>query len=290
MSKESNYKENLLNREPFSNNERYTCNITHSAVAGNSNFHTHNYYEIFFLIEGNIHYYVDQSCYHMKSGDLLVVKNNEIHKALNLTSDPFTRLVIHIHPDIIRNYSTLNTNLYQCFQLALEGQESIRLDEIEAKELSDLGNRLHELLLKQIDRAYGDDLKEELLLIELLLLVNQWYMKKNGNSKPISTGRIINVMNYIDEHLTEDLTLDSIAYALSMDKYHLSHIFKAETQSSIFQYILVKRVSLAKDMLQKGYTVTESCQLSGFNDYTNFIRTFKKISGYTPGKYRKMYY
>ena len=53
------------------------------------------------------------------------------------------------------------------------------------------------------------------------------------------------------------------------------------------RYILVRRVALAKSLLAQGYTVAETCHLSGFNDYSNFIRTFKKVTGATPGKFRR---
>lgn len=274
--------------DPFADNQSYTCHITHSHVSGNSNFHTHNYYEIFLLIEGNIHYYVNQSCFHMKSGDLLVVNKNVIHKAINLTNEPFRRLVIHIHPDLIRKFSTLHTNLYHCFHLGNGANQSISLSSDEYEDLQQLGTKL--VSLQEELRSYGKDVYGELLLIDILIKVNQQYRKVNPKAKQPSQGRIKDIMTYIDAHLTDELTLDGIAHAVSIDKYHLSHIFKQETQSTIFQYIVAKRVSYAKELMQQGHTVTEACQSSGFNDYTNFIRTFKKVTGYTPGKYRKIYY
>jgi AraC-like DNA-binding protein len=51
----------------------------------------------------------------------------------------------------------------------------------------------------------------------------------------------------------------------------------------------LKRIALAKQYLIEGYNVSESCELSGFNDYSNFIRTFKNITGYSPTNYLKLY-
>ena len=68
----------------------------------------------------------------------------------------------------------------------------------------------------------------------------------------------------------------------------MSHLFKRETGSTIFQYILVKRIAMAREFLSMGTSVAETCVQSGFGDYANFIRTFKKITGYSPGHFKKM--
>ena len=56
------------------------------------------------------------------------------------------------------------------------------------------------------------------------------------------------VLQYVDRHISEALTLDGVASAISMDKFYLSHLFKKETGSTLFQYIVVKRVTLAKHL------------------------------------------
>ena len=85
----------------------------------------------------------------------------------------------------------------------------------------------------------------------------------------------------------EDFTLDDIAGYMALDKHYLCHLFKKETGSTIFQYIQAKRLCLAQLALSRGASVTEACEEAGFNDYSNFIRTFRKILGCTPGEYQK---
>jgi len=57
---------------------------------------------------------------------------------------------------------------------------------------------------------------------------------------------------------------------------------------NLHEYIIFKRVARAKKLLMEGKSVTETCHLSGFNDYSNFIRTFKRTVGISPGKYSKI--
>lgn len=283
----------IIKKQPYEYcqmKEKYTCEIISSFEAGNSYFHMHNNYEIFLLLRGNINYFVEQTCYSMQAGDLILVNDNEIHKAINLSNQVFDRLVIHINPDMIRQYCTPQTNLFSCFHIGQEQENYIQLETKEVSKLIDYGTRLSDLINTTDLSDYGQDIAADLLMLEILLLVNKIYMQKHSTNKISTPNRVLGIMNYVDEHLTETLSLDSIATAMSLDKYYISHLFKAETQSSVFQYILVKRISLAKEMLAKGHTVTETCQLAGFNDYSNFIRSFRKITGFTPGQYRKSFH
>ena len=79
-------------------------------------------------------------------------------------------------------------------------------------------------------------------------------------------------MDYIDANLSPELSLQSIAACFSIDRYYLSHLFRQQTGSTLYQYILIKKIAAAKQYLLDGKTVTETCYLSGFNDYNNFIR------------------
>lgn len=266
-------------------NMPYGCSFRTDSKAGNSDFHMHNVYEIYMLVEGNIHYFVEQSCYHMTSGNIILFNDQEIHKATNLSDQPFERIVIHINPSFIRQYCTLQTNLLACFHHRAGESNLISLTPKETEEFLSLSRTLSHTCR---DTSYGQDILSLSVLFRILLLINQAYFRSSGTpeSKPMPH-RAQDIMTYIDHHLTEPLSLDSISKALSLDKYYLSHLFKSETEGSIFQYILVKRIVLAKELLTQGHTVTESCHMSGFNDYSNFIRSFKQITGCTPGQFKK---
>lgn len=266
-------------------NVPYSCTFRTDTRAGNSDFHMHNVYEIYMLVKGNIHYFVEQSCYHMTSGNVILFNNQEIHKATNLSDQPFERAVIHINPSYIRQYCTLQTNLLSCFHHKSGVSNLLSLTPQEQETFLSLARTLS---LSSNDPQYGQDVLSLSLLFQILILINQAYFRnaQAPESSPMPH-RAQAIMNYVDNHLTEPLSLDSIARALSLDKYYLSRLFKSETESSIFQYILVKRIALAKELLIQGHTVTESCHMAGFNDYSNFIRSFRQITGCTPGQFKK---
>ncbi|MFT4104862.1 MAG: AraC family transcriptional regulator [Lacrimispora sp.] len=279
MNKESQY-----DYSEFS--EPYSCNFTTSQVAGNVDFHMHNNHEIYLLLDGHIQYFVENVCYDMTPGNLILFSNREIHKAINTTDKAFTRLVIHVNPAFIRPYCTPDTNLLDCFQRKPATGNMVLLSGEEYESLSVLARTLEKAIKNRC--TYGSDLTAVTTLIQILILINKAWQKTGSSKTAPRPHKAQAIMSYIDKNVTSPLTLDSISQALSLDKYYLSHLFKSETKSSIFQYIVVKRVSLAKELLSQGHTVSEACHLSGFNDYSNFIRTFRQTTGYTPGQIKRL--
>lgn len=262
----------------------FSCDFTTSLEAGNVEFHMHSHHEIFFLLEGNIQYFAENACYPMTSGSLILFSVNEIHKAVNVTNAPFTRLVIHIQPKFVQPYCTPVTNLLACFHREPGVGNLVLLSQEEQARLLSMATSLGEIMKNQ--ERFGNDVEAVTLYLQILVFVNRAWKKAGSSTVAPLPHRTQAIMDYVDTHLTDTLTLDSIAGALALDKYYLSHLFKSETGSTIFQYVLVKRIALAKTLLSQGHTVAESCHLSGFNDYSNFIRSFKQITGYTPGQFR----
>ena len=134
---------------------------------------------------------------------------------------------------------------------------------------------------------YGADVLMTACLAELLVYVNSLYRDFKQEQPAAADKTIGAVMDYIDANLSPELSLQSIAACFSIDRYYLSHLFRQQTGSTLYQYILIKKIAAAKQYLLDGKTVTETCYLSGFNDYNNFIRTFKKMTGVSPGHYSR---
>ena len=264
----------------------FSCDFTTNATAGNVEFHMHNRHEIYFLLDGDIQYFVENVCYPMTAGNLILFSTNEIHKAINTSGQAFTRLVVHVRPDFVQQYCTPDTNLLACFHREPGVGNMVSLSKEEQARLISMARALQQAQKKS--GQYGSDVMASTLFLQILVFVNQAWKKSSPKRAMPSPHRTQAIMDYIDAHLTSSLTLDSIAQALSLDKYYLSHLFKSETESTIYQYILVKRAALAKTLLSQGHTVSEACHLSGFNDYSNFIRSFKQVTGYTPGQFKRL--
>ena len=104
----------------------------------------------------------------------------------------------------------------------------------------------------------------------------------------LSRQQLQRTLEYIEGHLTEDISLDALASEVGMSKYHFCRLFKKSTHLTPHQYVIQRRLAQAKTLLKKGeLTIVEIAHLLGFSDQSHFSRLFKKRYGLTPGAFLK---
>jgi YesN/AraC family two-component response regulator len=120
-----------------------------------------------------------------------------------------------------------------------------------------------------------------------LLYVNRLtYDRLHEVSSVYTSALYVNVCDYINSHLEEDLSLDALADFFFVSKYHISHVFKNNMGISLHQYVLKKRLHACKNGILAGSPVGSLFQQYGFSDYSSFYRAFKKEYGLSPTEFR----
>jgi AraC-like DNA-binding protein/quercetin dioxygenase-like cupin family protein len=249
-------------------------------------FHIHDRYEIYFFISGNVNYFIEKEVYHLKYGDLLLMNSNEIHKPYFKSNSVYERIVIHFDPAVAKIFSSDQMDLLHCFTGRPKGEQNrISLNAAQVSEVLKL--------FKRIENAgrnlhSGSEIIKLTSFIELLVFINRVFMDKqhvveNSNIPE----KLVPIFDYINSNLSSDLSLKTLEQKFYMNRFYLSRLFKKSMGINIYEYVLFRRISDAKRLLADGTSVTETCQAVGFNDYSNFIRTFKRIVGVPPGQYRK---
>lgn len=250
-----------------------------------TSYHRHNAYEIYLFLRGHVHFYVENRCYHMQRGDLLVMSPKEMHRAFILDETEYERITINLKKTYLYQLSTASTNLSSCFDCRRKGKGNmIHLDDDRLDQITYWTNRIEESLSSD---AYGADVKTNAAIAQLLVLINVWFRNNSFEPHDIMPDLVRKTMDYIDEHITQDITLGKLAEAFYMNSTSISRQFKKHTGLTLRSYILSRRIELAKFLLSDGMSITDACFQSGFGDYANFIRSFTKMVGISPGKYIK---
>jgi len=250
-------------------------------------FHLHDRYEVYFFISGDVHYLIEKKVYPLAYGDLLLMNSRELHKPTYRSHTPYENIVIHFDPQAVERYAApYGYNLLKCFHDRPQGEHNkIQLLPQQLEELLALYAKMDGLFSRPGD---GSELLLMTYFIELLVLLNRAFTQ---NLSPLPSSvvpeKLAPVLDFIDHHLDHNLTLEALEQQFFMNRYYLSRLFRQSIGSTIHEYILLKRIAYAKKLLHDGHNVTDACQQSGFNDYSNFIRMFKRIVGVPPGQYRK---
>lgn len=248
-------------------------------------FHNHNGYEIYIFLNGNVNFLIEHSCFHLKRGNIAIINPDEYHLAACLDDSIYERITLNLSPSILMSLSTDRTNLSNFFGTRDSGINNIiMLGEDSLMKLLSLINELNDALHSD---SFGSDILSRACLSHILYFICNEYIASNLISENIMPKLVSDTIKYVDKHLTEDFSLTDIENELRFNCRYISRQFKTHTGISLKSYIIEKKITLAKSLLASGASVTEACYNSGFNDYSNFIRTFRQYTGTTPGSIKK---
>lgn len=239
-------------------------------------FHYHDFHKILFLVQGVVSYNVEGNIYSLRPMDLVLVNHGEIHCPVIDDNCIYERYVLYISPTYLSTFSSDNYSLDFCFQSAKKERSHVfRLPKISQNMLLE---KLQKLEAAFQTPGYAHELLEENAFVEFLVECNRAIIAHPTefiNQKTYSM-KMAPIIDYINEHLSETLSLEHIADQFFLSKSYLMHSFKDETGYTIGNYISTKRLFLARDLISKGYSVTEACFQCGFQNYTTFSRAYKK--------------
>ena len=242
-------------------------------------YHYHDFHKVIIFLSGKAAYHIEGKSYYLKPWDILLVNRHAIHKPEIDFSVPYERFVLWIRDDIN------STELLRCFQKAIDRSYNlIRLDSGTQEKLKQL---LYELEAALKDKKFGSELLGNALFIQFMVYVNRIFLEKQyiyDVHSYSSDSQIEELLRYINHNLTEDLSIETLARKYYLSKYHMMRKFKEETGYTIHNYIISKRLLLARTKIAEGAPVLKAAQLSGFSDYTTFSRAYKKQFGTAPSQ------
>ena len=252
-----------------------------------ANCHYHDAYELFLFLNGKASMYYDDEYHPINPGDLYIIPPDIPHGAACYDAKVYDRLVINVHMELLKELSSERTDLTDFLQG--DSTEKITVVNLNAKAQKRLIQLVEEMPQPEAgDGVFGTDIeinaKAALLLVELNRFVSEYRAQNGKKSRPKLVSGII---DYVAEHLTEPITLEMLASELFISSKYISSVFRKNMGMTLREYIITKRVENAKKLLSEGKNVSEACELSGFGDYSNFIRTFTQIAGISPGKYAR---
>lgn len=249
-------------------------------------FHEHEFYEVFFFLSGKVSYNIEGRTYLLRPGDILLTDNQDIHKPEVQLGKPYERYVVWITPEFLHGLEKYGSRLTDCFKDA--SRKKYKLIRPDEEAVAHLKKILDKIVECRKSTEFGSDTLECIYLCEFMVFLNRAYFATSDMIREDITEneKINKVVAYINDNLAEDLTLDRLAEICYISKSYLSHQFKAYTGLTLFQFIIKKRLTVARNMIREGTPVTEACMRCGFNDYSNFHKAFRKEFGASPKEFR----
>ena len=251
-------------------------------------FHRHTALEIIIPIEGWYDIYSQTECYHLNKGDILIIPSLEIHRIeAPREGSRFIYLLDIGNISDAHAFIGLKPLLTKFIHITSESHPQV-YDEI------------HELFADMRNEYFSSSDFYELNIFsdiyKVFALLGRDYLKKNGAFVGLSQitrkeylNRFNSVLSYINDYYSEDLTLEMVAEHCGFSKFHFSRLFKKYTGTTFYDYLILKRLQAAEQMLADAdLSITEVALRTGFSSISTFNRTFKRKKNCTPREYRLM--
>ena len=248
-------------------------------------FHHHEFYEVFFFISGIVRYTIDGRTYQLRAGDILLTDNRDLHRPEISPGKPYERYVLWLNENFVQELARPGDDLTACFVDA--AQRKYKLLRPDGETLAQLRGLCQRILTLQREQAFGSATLLHAAVAEFLVYLNRVYFDTpDAVRRDVTESETVNqTVEHIETHLTEPLSLTELADTLHVSKFHLNRQFKQYTGLTVYQFIMKKRLLIARAMLKAGQPVTETCLACGFGDYSNFLKAFKREFGCNPKEF-----
>lgn len=235
--------------------------------------HNHdNLYEIVLLLDGDCEFHVEGNVYKLKPNDIMFTRPFELHRMSFLSDKVYDRIILYITADYFADEHT--KEFLDIFENRELGTGNLVMSDITDNSLYECMMRIMKYSDEGAYKVANNVLAEMLYLLNKSKNTDEFYYTKNE--------RIRDIIMYINNNLTEDLSLDKISNEFFITKHYMCKIFKKFTGHSIHQYISYKRILLAQELHKKGQSLIHASMNAGFNSYTNFYKAYVKQNGLPP--------
>ncbi|GLX70088.1 AraC family transcriptional regulator [Paenibacillus glycanilyticus] len=237
--------------------------------------HCHNFYEVFYFIGGNVSYLVEGQRYVLEPNSLLLIAPHVFHGVKVESDIPYERISLHFVPGILPPEN--QTALLSAFH-NFRSAEGIYYSN---------DGKIFSFLEQLIEAWHADEsIRDMLLRIRLEALLSQIlmmsYTHKNALQDFATAKSIAPILSFLNERMTETVTLDELSAKFFISKHHLNKIFRKATGTTVGNYLIHKRVVMAQNLIQQGHTASSAATEAGFRDYSAFYRAYKKVLGHAP--------
>ena len=234
-------------------------------------YHYHDFHKVVIFISGKVVYHIEGKAYQLMPWDILLVNRHAIHRPEIDPSVPYERFILWIQNDILWQ------ELLKCFQKANDRNYNlVRLNSALQEKMKDI---LFELENSAKSDEYGREILTQSLFLQFMVYLNRIFLEKQyifDKKSYTFDSQIANILQYINHNLKADLSVEALAAKYYVSKYHLMRKFKEETGYTLHNYIVNKRLLMARTLISEGMPVIKAAQESGFAEYSTFSRAYRR--------------
>lgn len=245
--------------------------------------HSHDAFEVCLCIQNTYEIHVNNTIYTLQEGDILIIPPHTLHEYVN--NHYGVRFIYLMEMNQFyesHDYKTIEPLLFDAF---LCNEQTC----------PDIYNDVYQLFM-DMNSVYftNTNFWETTIYIKMyqvfsaLARHSENAVKRETTNLSQSISRINALLRYVDINYSEDISTEQAAEYTGFSKYHFLRLFKLQTGYTFHDYLTLKRIRVAEDLLMTDTSITDIAFQSGFNTLPSFCRAFKKYTKYSPSEYKKL--
>lgn len=238
-------------------------------------YHSHEHAEIFVHVSGKMELYIENKVYSHTGNEIRLYAPWELHFGKADFDQDMEWYQISIDNDFLKSNPSLADKIVN---------REKGIGNVFISQKHDIIITLLEEILAKKEGPLGEHYFMS-NVIKILCILNE--PENNVDAKQGKNECLQAILDSINQNLINIKTVDNISALTSFSPSYIHRLFRTNLNITPHQYIIMKKLSVSKQLLEKGYTIIDACFDSGFSDYSNFITIFRKHFGITPRHFQK---
>lgn len=252
--------------------------------------HSHNYFQIYYVIRGRITHHLENTTADLTAGDMFILPPNQPHY-IETPDGEVDFYSLSFMPDYFRTPKESN-RLILDFLLYLQAEQAERIEPKVTLSYEDtmFANTLLTRTLSEFSgsKTGKNEMIKEMVSV-LLSLFARVYFEENATALTARENRqlVMHSIEYIKTHFDEDLTLREMVHRSAMSKTNFCTMFHSVTGMPFKEYLNRYRIQRAAELITAGEKVSAAAACCGYSDFSTFYRNFKKYMDISPSDFAK---
>lgn len=241
-------------------------------------FHFHSFDKAIIFLSGCVTYYVEDKAYYLRPWDVVLVNHDQVHRPVIAPDELYERVIFYTNPAYLNQHAPLTDMFKRAEQTRYN---IIRPDPRERLALSDMYVTLEN---EYKNPRFGSDALKTALINQIMITLNRVSLRGvvEGEKDYLSDPKISEIVEHILHNLAGNLSIDKLAERFFVSPSFLMHRFRKVTGYSPHNYITIKRMAHAAELMRGGTSATDAAGLCGYTDYSSFSRAYRKQYGVSP--------
>ena len=281
-----NVKKFVLSYYKNATNDFYITRISSPKEA--LNLHSHNYFQIYYVISGRLTHHLENSMADLTSGDIFILPPDQPHY-IETPDGEVDFYSLSFMTDYFQNVKETN-KLILDFLLYLQTEQTEKIEPKISLSYEDtiFTNTLFKRIMTEFsgNKTGKNEIIKEMVSV-LLSLFARVYFEENAAALVAKENRqlVMHTIEYIKNHFDEEITLSEIVRCSAMSKTSFCTIFNSFIGMPFKEYLNRYRIEQAAELIASGEKVSVAGNHCGYSDFSTFYRNFKKYMGMSPSEF-----